>query len=62
MGGYRIYRLDCACNIELPEWVEAADDEEAVRRASDLSKRARRCEVWRGRRLVAALEGQRLTA
>jgi len=56
-----LYCLDGAGEIELADWIEAADDADAVRQAQKLKKDARKCEVWQGRRLVATLDDQRLT-
>ena len=61
MASYRLYCLDGAGEIELADWIEAADDADAVRQAQKLKKDARKCEVWQGRRLVATLDDQRLT-
>ncbi len=60
MANYRLYRLDSSGHIDLAEWIEASDDHDALRQASDLTKDARKSEVWEGRRLVAALD-HRLT-
>jgi hypothetical protein len=56
-----VYYLDGAGNIELPVWIEASDDADALRRAQELKENARKCEVWQGRRLIGTVEGQRLT-
>ncbi len=61
MANYRLYRLDGAGNISLAEWIEAADDDDALRQTSDLTKDATKCEVWQGKRLVASLDGNRST-
>ena len=54
MPSYRLYRLDGAGKIVSAEWVEAADDESAVKHA-----RARElpviCEMWDRNRLVARI-------
>lgn len=55
MADYRIYRFDGASRIELAEWIEAPDDAEAVRRTHLLGMQGAKCEVWQGRRLVAAI-------
>lgn len=55
MPEYRHYRLDGAGSINNAEWIEAADDEDAVRQV-----RERRLpvpsEIWNGRRFVARIE------
>jgi hypothetical protein len=44
------------------EWIEARDDAEATATARKLKKDALKCEVWRGRRLVAVLDAHELAA
>lgn len=61
MSSYRVYFLNGAGRIELPEWIEAADDADAMRQAQELKEDARRCEVWQGKRLVGAIDNERLT-
>jgi hypothetical protein len=62
MKDYRLYCLDGAGNISLAEWIEAADDADAVGQAEWLKRGAIQCEVWQGHRLVAAIDGQQLGA
>ena len=54
MANYRLYRLDGAGKFTGAEWIEAGDDEEAVRVARDLQRPAQ-CEVWQRTRLVAKI-------
>lgn len=58
MPSYRLYSLDGAGNITMAEWLEAADDHDAVSRA-----RARRdsatLELWDRNRLVGRIEPHR---
>jgi hypothetical protein len=61
MSIYRVYCLDDAGSIELPDWIEAADDADALRQAQELKKNAKKCEVWQDSRLVGTIDGQRLT-
>lgn len=56
MSSYRVYLLDGAGRIDLPEWIEAADDADAMRQSQELRKGARKCEVWQGTRLVGTIE------
>ena len=59
MLSYRVYCVNGAGSLELPEWIEAADDADAMRQAQELKRKARKCEVWQGRRLVGTLDNQR---
>ena len=61
-GRYRLYCLDARGNISLAEWIDAADDEDAIRQAQTLKRDAQKCEVWDGNRLVARLDSQDLVA
>ena len=55
MSEYRHYRFDGAGSISRAEWLDAADDQDAVQQI-----RERRLpvpsEIWNGRRLVARIE------
>jgi hypothetical protein len=62
MRDFRLYCLDGTGSITLAEWIEAADDAEAIRQAQDLKRGALKCEVWVGNRLVATLDGSALSA
>ena len=55
MPGYRHYRLDGAGNISTAEWIDAADDDVAVRQVRD-RKLPVASEIWSGNRLVARIE------
>lgn len=55
MPAYRHYRLDGAGNITSAEWLEAADDDDAVRSVRALELRVA-SEIWSGSRLVARIE------
>ena len=59
---YRLYCLDAGGQIGMAEWIDAADDEDAVRQAQTLKQDAQKCEVWDGNRLVARLDSQDLVA
>jgi hypothetical protein len=48
---YRLYQLDGAGRITTAEWVEAADDEEACRKAR-AEYSSGRFELWQQKRLV----------
>jgi hypothetical protein len=56
-NNYRVYRLDRANHVLDVEWMTAASDEQAVAAARAL-KRADKCEIWQGERLVATIESE----
>jgi len=60
MAHYRLYCLDRFGKISFADWIDAPDDQDAVRQAHDLKNGSRQCEVWEGRRLVASLEAREL--
>jgi hypothetical protein len=62
MPQYQLYCLDRAGRIGLAEWLEASDDDDAVRQARAAKRGALKCEVWQGHRLVAAIDDQELSA
>lgn len=51
LPSYRLYRLDGAGRIHSADWIEAADDSDAVAKAREHAKSAR-YEVWEQHRLV----------
>ena len=51
---YRLYCLDFDGTSVAAEWIEAANDSEALQRARAMQG-LRRCEVWQGHRLIATL-------
>lgn len=51
LPSYRLYRLDGAGKIIGADWIDAEDDEQAIREASTLVDGAR-YELWDRRRLV----------
>jgi hypothetical protein len=53
LPSYRLYRLDGAGKIISADWIEAADDEQARREASDRAEGGR-FELWDRKRLVSA--------
>lgn len=55
MAEYKLYCLDHAGKIGLAEWIEASDDQDAVRQARNLKPHVLKCEVWQDKRLVATL-------
>ncbi|HET9810479.1 MAG TPA: hypothetical protein VFP53_02135 [Sphingomicrobium sp.] len=55
MPEYRHYRLDGAGNISSAEWLEASDDDDAVRKAKAKSLPGA-SEVWSKNRLVARID------
>lgn len=60
MVAYRLYCLDREGHINTADWIEAADDSDAIAKARDLKRNGLKCEVWQGRRLVAKLEAHDL--
>jgi hypothetical protein len=54
---YRLYRLDGAGKIAAADWIEAADDKDAARRARDRED-GNTWEVWDRDRLVARIGRQ----
>jgi hypothetical protein len=59
---YRLYCLDARGQIDLAEWIDAENDQDAIRQAQMLKQNAHKCEVWDGKRLVAQLDAQDLVA
>ena len=55
MQTYRLYCLDGAGKIGLAEWIEAADEADAIRQAHEMKPDALKCELWLGERLVATI-------
>ena len=62
MVEYRLYCLDGFGRIDFAEVIHASTDEEAIAQARVLKRSTRRCEVWQGHRLVAALTAEELAA
>lgn len=58
---YRVYCFDVARKMVTADFIEAADDEEAIASA-EAAGIASKCEIWDERRLVAQLEGERRQA
>jgi len=58
---YRVYSYDAARKIVSADWIEAADDGEAIA-AAEASGFGTKCELWDGERLVAELRDQRRQA
>ena len=55
---YRLYLLDGAGKISTARWIEASSDDEALRQAREQCGPGKH-ELWHGRRLVAAIAGNR---
>jgi hypothetical protein len=55
VNDYRLYRLDAAGQIMLVELIHAADDDDAVQQAAELSRAALKCEIWQGNRLISKM-------
>jgi hypothetical protein len=60
MRDYRLYCLNAAGSIDYADWIEAADDKQAIAKARELKKNAVKCEVWERHRLVATLNADDL--
>jgi hypothetical protein len=60
MAKYRLYCLDAEGQIHLAEFVEAANDQDAIRQAHDLKINSMKCEIWNAKRLVATLNADDL--
>jgi hypothetical protein len=58
---YRIYCYDGARKIVSADWLQAADDDDAIAKAEAVGY-GTKCEVWEGKRLVAELGGERRSA
>ena len=58
MTNYRIYCLDGANKVASAEWIEAEDDEDAIKIAGERHD-GYKCEVWDRKRLVARLDLRR---
>ena len=52
--------MDGAGEIGLAEWIDANDDQDAIRQAHGLKLHALKCEVWQHQRLVATLDAHDL--
>jgi hypothetical protein len=61
MSDYKLYYLDGAGRIDLPDYIEASDDHDAIRQARELKRNALKCEVWQGSRTVASLDAHELS-
>ena len=55
MADYRVYCMDGSGKITLAHWVEASDDDDAIRKTEAVKGDALRCEIWLKSRLVARL-------
>ena len=55
MSDYRIYGLNGGGEISFAEWIEAADDTDAIQQARSHNHAALKREVWQANRLVGSL-------
>ena len=53
MSVYRLYGVNADGHIGEAEWIEAIDDQAAIRQAHSLKLHAAKCEVWQESRHVA---------
>ena len=60
MVAYRLYCLNREGSISTADWIEAADDADAIDKAREMKRYGLKCEVWQERRLVAKLEARDL--
>ena len=60
MRNYRIYILDEWGRIGFAEDLQAMTDEAALALAAEVNPRARKYELWEGRRLVATSSEERV--
>jgi hypothetical protein len=58
---YRYYCLDNTGHLYAAEWFCAESDADAIRQI-EAKHPGDRCEIWQGKRLVAKLASERLTA
>lgn len=58
MGTYRLYCLDGVDKVASAEWIDAVDDDSAIDAAEGMHG-GRKCELWKGDRLVAVVDGRR---
>jgi hypothetical protein len=58
---YRIYCFDSDRKVVTADWIQAADDEDAIAKAHAKGF-GTKCELWDGRRMVAELQGERRQA
>ena len=52
---YRFYALSRSGGFDLPDWIEADSDEEAIEIAHRIEQGAEKIEIWVADRLVAVL-------
>jgi hypothetical protein len=55
---YRLYSLDEAGRLDLPEEIAAANDQEAISKVRELKPNALQCEIWKGGQLITSLRRQ----
>jgi hypothetical protein len=59
MPAYRLYCIDGLGHVaDLPEWIAADTDEEAIKLSSEMKHRLP-CELWDRKRLVAKIPAHR---
>ena len=60
MAAYRLYALDGAGRINLADWIQAENDEEAIAKARKIEHGRAMCEVWLNNRLLCTLRSDDL--
>jgi hypothetical protein len=58
---YRVYCYDDAHKIVTADFIDAASDDDAIAKA-EAAGYGSKCEIWDGKRLVAALAAERRSA
>jgi hypothetical protein len=58
---YRYYCLDRLGSLHITQWITAASDEDAIAQVAARHPDSQ-CEVWQGKRLVAAFKPQQRQA
>jgi hypothetical protein len=54
---YRLYCFDGVGKVWVADWLQVSSDAEAIELANQMDVGVK-CEVWRGKRLVATIERQ----
>ena len=59
---YRLYSLEGTGQIGYADWLDAIDDQDAIKKTRHTKKNAIKCEIWEGSRLVVTLNEDDLKA
>ena len=55
MPAYRLYHIDGSGHFSTAEWIEAADDAQAIKKARSRAHPGG-CELWQGSRLLGRIQ------